>query len=410
MLTHRNSPVLQEAHLVIYRMDAVRHFEPVVPPISQEPLGMDIPESILLLTDALLIFDHLKQEMIAVVNARVEDDPVAAYNAATKRIGEIVDVLDGSLMPQKRLLGAPPSHLEPCFDAVDVVCKGAPPPKDPFGAYFANMTRERYESIVNECKRNIRIGELIQVVVSQRLTRRITAPPLDIYRALRSINPSPYMFFLDFCTFQIIGASPELLASVKGGEMAVHPIAGTAPRGATQEEDDIFEKELMENEKEIAEHVMLLDLGRNDVGRVGIPGTVRVTQQMEIERYSHVMHIVSHVTGKLSPDADQFDALRSAFPAGTVSGAPKIRAMQLISELEPVKRGAYAGAVGWFSYSGEMDTCIALRTLIVKDGVAYLQAGGGIVADSQPDAEYKETLQKMSALARAIEIAEFAQQ
>jgi anthranilate synthase component 1 len=214
------------------------------------------------------------------------------------------------------------------------------------------------------------------------------------------------MFFLDLDGFQIIGASPELLASVIDGEVAVHPIAGTRPRGKTPEEDDALERDLLSDEKEIAEHVMLLDLGRNDVGRVSEPGTVKVIQQMEVERYSHVMHIVSHVTGRLAKEYDTFDALKAAFPAGTVSGAPKVRAMELIAELEPQKRGPYSGAVGYFSYTGNMDTAIALRTMVLKDGVAYLQAGGGIVADSVAKTEYEETLHKMGALMRAIDHAE----
>jgi anthranilate synthase component 1 len=214
------------------------------------------------------------------------------------------------------------------------------------------------------------------------------------------------MFFLELDGFQIIGASPELLASVIDGEVSVHPIAGTRPRGKTPEEDDALEAELLKDEKEVAEHVMLLDLGRNDVGRVSEPGTVKVTQQLEIEKYSHVMHIVSHVTGRLAKQYDVFDALKSAFPAGTVSGAPKVRAMEIIAELEPQKRGPYSGAVGYFSYTGNMDTAISLRTMVLKDGVAYLQAGGGIVADSKPQTEYEETLHKMGALMRAIDHAE----
>jgi anthranilate synthase component 1 len=268
------------------------------------------------------------------------------------------------------------------------------------------MDREYYNHMIDTTRRYIYEGELIQAVVSQRLARRTSVKPFDLYRSLRAINPSPYMFFLDLPGFQIIGASPELLASVIDGEMAVHPIAGTRPRGATPEEDERLEKELRADEKEVAEHVMLLDLGRNDVGRVSEPGTVKVTQQLEVEKYSHVMHLVSHVTGRLSPRYDTFDALKAAFPAGTVSGAPKVRAMEIIAELEPQKRGPYSGAVGYFSYTGNMDTAISLRTMVLKDGVAYLQAGGGIVADSVPQTEYDETLHKMGALMRAIDHAE----
>ena len=247
---------------------------------------------------------------------------------------------------------------------------------------------------------------MIQVVVSQRLARRTPVKPFDLYRSLRAINPSPYMFFLNLNGFHIVGASPELLTQVIDGKMAVHPIAGTRPRGINPEHDDELEKELISDEKEVAEHVMLLDLGRNDVGRVSDPGSVDVTQSFEIEKYSHVMHIVSHVTGDLSQKYDAFDAMKAAFPAGTVSGAPKVRAMQLIAELEPEKRGPYSGAVGYFSFTGNMDTAISLRTMVLKDGIAYLQAGGGIVADSDTQTEYEETLHKLGALMRAIDHAE----
>jgi len=270
----------------------------------------------------------------------------------------------------------------------------------------SNVTQEQHENMVNRVKDYIVAGDVIQTVVGQRIARPTTAHPFQIYRALRAINPSPYMFYLELDGFQLVGASPEMLVQVDKGVVATHPIAGTRPRGATPEEDDALEAELRGDEKEQAEHIMLLDLGRNDIGRVSEPGTVEVTQLMDVERYSHVMHLVSHVTGKLRSDYTSFDALRACFPAGTVSGAPKIRAMEIIAELEPDKRGPYAGAVGYFDFSGNMETAIAIRTLVVKDGVAYAQAGGGIVYDSVPETEFKETLHKASAALKAIDQAE----
>jgi anthranilate synthase component 1 len=306
----------------------------------------------------------------------------------------------------------PPSGFlsrDPNLDYNSVGLSNQPPPEEGESTgqpYIPNMSRERYGQMVEKCKQAIQDGEVIQVVVSQRLARRTPVQPFDLYRSLRAINPSPYMFFLDLNGFHIIGASPELLTQVIDGKMAVHPIAGTRPRGINSEHDDELERELISDEKEVAEHLMLLDLGRNDVGRVSDPGSVEVTQSFEIEKYSHVMHIVSHVTGDLSKKYDAFDAMKAAFPAGTVSGAPKVRAMQLIAELEPEKRGPYSGAVGYFSFTGNMDTAISLRTMILKDGVAYLQAGGGIVADSDTQTEYEETLHKLGALMRAIDHAE----
>jgi anthranilate synthase component 1 len=391
--------------------DAVSYFEPRVPAISNERTGLDVPESIFLLTDGLLIFDHVRHNIIVMAYASAEGDLDDDYRKAIERIEELIARLAEPLPPTAQRQTSPPAgafvatraNLD--YDAPGRVEAGHG--EQMFGQPFIpNMTRDYYNSMIDTTRRYIFEGEIIQAVVSQRLARRTSAGPFDLYRSLRAINPSPYMFFLELDGFQIIGASPELLASVIDGEMAVHPIAGTRPRGATPEEDDRLEKDLLSDEKEIAEHVMLLDLGRNDVGRVCEPGTVKVTQQLEVERYSHVMHIVSHVTGTLSKEYDTFDALKAAFPAGTVSGAPKVRAMEAIAELEPQKRGPYSGAVGYFSYTGNMDTAIALRTMVLKDGVAYLQAGGGIVADSVPQTEYEETLHKMGALMRAIDHAE----
>ncbi len=255
-------------------------------------------------------------------------------------------------------------------------------------------------------KQYITVGEAIQVVLSQRLAQPTDVPPFEIYRALRSINPSPYMFFLDFNSFHIIGASPEILVRVEDGAVMTRPLAGTRPRGKTPDEDDRLEQELKKDEKERAEHIMLVDLGRNDIGRVSQPGTVEVSELMEVERYSRVMHLVTHVQGRMRRDMSATDALRACFPAGTVSGAPKIRAMEIIAKLEPEKRGAYAGAVGYFSFSGNMDMAITIRTMVVSRGIAYTQAGCGIVYDSVPELEYEESMNKAQALLKAISQAE----
>ena len=259
---------------------------------------------------------------------------------------------------------------------------------------------------VEETKKLIYSGEMIQAVLSQKITVEVEAQPIDIFSSLRKINPSPYMFLLDCDEFKIIGSSPELLVKLQNGKTEVHPIAGTRPRGKNENDDLENEQDLLRDEKEIAEHLMLLDLGRNDLGRIAKPGTVKVTQQMEIERYSHVMHIVSHVEADIDKSFNAFDVLRSAFPAGTVTGAPKVRAMKLISEKEKYKRGPYSGAVGYFSYDGNMDTAIAIRTIVLKDNLAILQAGAGIVADSDPESEHNECLAKMGALIKALEHAE----
>ena len=270
----------------------------------------------------------------------------------------------------------------------------------------SNLSQAEFERKVTQAKEYICAGEIIQVVLSQRLSRITPASPFAIYRALRSVNPSPYMYYLHLDDCHIVGASPEMLVRVEDGIVATHPIAGTRPRGASPTEDVALEEELRQDEKECAEHIMLLDLGRNDIGRVSEPGTVQVTQVMDVERYSHVMHLVSHVQGKMRNGLSQFDALRACFPAGTVSGAPKIRAMEIIAELEPDKRGPYAGAVGYFSFSGNLDTAITIRTIVMADGTAYVQAGAGIVAYSVPEREYQECLNKAQALIKAIEPAE----
>ncbi|MGA9696762.1 MAG: anthranilate synthase component I family protein, partial [Dehalococcoidales bacterium] len=270
----------------------------------------------------------------------------------------------------------------------------------------SDTPRKDFEANVRKIKEYITAGEAIQVVYSQRLSQPTDLPPFEIYRALRTINPSPYMFYLDYGDFQIVGASPEVLVRVEDGNVMTRPLAGSRPRGKTPAEDAVLEQELRSDEKERAEHIMLVDLGRNDIGRVSEAGSVKVSELMEVERYSHIMHLVTHVQGKLRPELDAFDALRACFPAGTVSGAPKVRAMQIIAELEPEKRGPYAGAVGYFSFSGNMDMAIAIRTMVVKKGVAYVQAGAGIVYDSIPSREYEESLNKAGALLKALEQAE----
>jgi anthranilate synthase component 1 len=366
--------------------DAVRHFEPRVERPQSDPLG--IPEAMFMFCDAMVVFDHLRHTVKVIAHCRTDGDVDSAYRQAAFRIDEITERLDNPTVP------LPPQE-------VLAVLRGN-------GKAESNVGREGYELMVERIRDDIIAGEIIQAVPSQRLARRTAVHPFNIYRQLRTVNPSPYMFYLDLGDFQIVGASPELLVRVEDGVVTNHPIAGTRPRGATPEEDERLAEELLSDEKERAEHIMLVDLGRNDVGRVAKPGTVNVDSLMHIERYSHVMHIVSHVSGLLRDDRTPFDAFRSVFPAGTVSGAPKVRAMEIIAELEQERRGVYAGAVGYASFAGSLDTCIAIRTMLVKDGVAYLQAGGGIVYDSIPAVEYEESMNKMRALMRAIDQAEIA--
>ena len=360
--------------------DAVRHFERLPMP-DADPL--DLPESVFMLSTTYLVFDHLRHKIKVVSHAILQGSARRAYQDAIDRIDEVVARLRRAPeIPEPNLDGETDAELE------------------------FNMTREYYEEMVEKTREYIIAGDVIQTVVAQRMSRKTSAHPFQIYRALRAINPSPYMYYLDLDGFQIVGASPELLVQVVDGRVAVHPIAGTRRRGRDEAEDLALEEELRTDEKERAEHIMLLDLGRNDVGRVSKPGTVEVTQILDIERYSHVIHLVSHVTGELQDGYTNYDALRACFPAGTVSGAPKIRAMEIIAELEPDRRSVYAGAVGYFDFSGNMDTAIAIRTTVVKDGVAHVQAGGGIVYDSTPESEYMETLHKASAVLSAIDQAE----
>ena len=368
--------------------ECAHYFEPRVPLPPIDPHGL--PEAVFLFTESIVVFDHLKHRIQIVAHAYVEGEVEAdeAYAKAVARIDELAARLAQPLTPSAGPLDEPQEG------------------GGSFDAPASNKTPDEYRAMVETGRRYVIAGDVIQVVPSQRLEVPVTAAPFDIYRALRAINPSPYMFYVHLDDFDIVGASPELLVRVEDGIVDTHPIAGTRRRGADAAADAALEAELVTDEKERAEHTMLLDLGRNDIGRVSKPGTVRVPQILEVERYSHVMHLVSHVTGELAEGLSSYDALRACFPAGTVSGAPKIRAMELIAELEGERRGLYAGAVGYFSFSGNMDTAIAIRTMVVKNGIAYLQAGGGVVYDSDPEAERRESLQKAGALLRAIEEAE----
>ena len=364
--------------------DAVRRFERL-PDSVDDSLG--IPDAMFLLADSVLVFDRARNVIQVVANATVdgEDDADAAYDAARAQIETTVRAIRGPL-PYR--LGLPGGVGGEAF----------PEP-------VSNTTRDRYLEMVGRAKDYVAAGDIVQVVPSQRFETPLTVHPFDFYRALRVVNPSPYMYYLDFGGLVVAGASPEMMTRTEAGEIETRPIAGTRPRGRTPEEDAALADELLADAKERAEHVMLVDLARNDIGRVARYGGVAVEDFMSIERYSHVMHIVSRVRGQLRPDTDAFDALRATFPAGTLTGAPKIRAMEIIDELETERRGVYGGAIGYFSYSGASDTAIAIRTLVAKDGVGYFQAGGGVVADSDPAAEYDESCRKADAVLTALRTA-----
>ncbi|HEY1792301.1 MAG TPA: anthranilate synthase component I [Opitutaceae bacterium] len=362
----------------------VTRIEPTVPLAGRDELGM--PIAYFMLSDSLLIFDRAKQTLRLCVNAHVADGPEAAskaYAGAEAELRKLIEILAerSSLAPAP--LSTPPKVEVP----------------------HGNFTRPQYEELVDSVKEYIRSGDIIQVVPSQRFVRPFRKSPLDLYRALRTVNPSPYTFILDTGEFALVGASPEVHVRLTDGLVEIRPIAGTTKRGATQEEDQALEKQLLADQKERAEHLMLVDLARNDIGRVCSFGSIHVPDYMFIERYSHVMHIVSQVEGRIAPGKSAFDLMRATFPAGTVSGAPKVRAMQIIAEKEPVQRGFYAGAMGYFGYDGNLDCCITLRTALLRDGKMYVQAGGGVVADSDPASEYQETVNKAGALLKAAEIA-----
>ena len=363
----------------------IHDVEPVVPRPAHDELKT--PVMYFLIADQLLIFDRVQQTITVLVNAILDDaaSPAEAYENATSELERIVSLLE------KPWIG---------LNAVTV------PKEIPPVEFQSNQTKEKFFANVEAAKKYITGGDIIQVVGSQRFSAPVTASPLDIYRAVRNINPSPYLFLLELDDFALVGASPELHVRCEEGKVEIRPIAGTRQRGKNDAEDAALEKELLADPKERAEHVMLVDLARNDIGRVCDFGSVQVKDLMFIERYSHVMHIVSQVEGKLSADKTNYDLMRATFPAGTVSGAPKIRAMQIISELEQTTRGTYAGCVGYFSFNGNLDTCITIRTALIKDGKAYVQAGGGWVNDSTPEGEYQETINKSMAMRKAIAMAE----
>jgi anthranilate synthase component 1 len=360
--------------------DEIRNIEPRIP--DNNPDDMNLPDTFFMITDNLIIFDHVRHRILLVNNAHVRGRPEKAYEDAIKQI---------ELLHERLRLPLSVSEAESKQVALQVE---------------SNMTEEQFRDAVERAKEYIFAGDVFQAVLSQRLKTTFQCDPLNIYRALRAINPSPYMFYLKFGALRLIGSSPEILVKVTGDSVQLRPIAGTRRRGMTPEEDRELEKELLADPKECAEHIMLVDLARNDCGRVATYGSVHVDDLMMVERYSHVMHIVSNVLGRLDAKYDAYDVLKASFPAGTVSGAPKVRAMEIIDELEPVRRGPYAGAVGYFSFSGNLDSCITIRTIVVKGDVAYIQAGCGVVADSVPESEYQETMNKARALLRAIELAE----
>ena len=361
--------------------DMVRFFEDLP---SRNPDDLKMPDATFLLTDTILIFDHINHKIKVVSNAHVEGNPSRAYGAALRKIDNLIRLLEKPLKSVKRTVKSGRRTLK----------------------LTSNVTKKEFTDAVDKAKYYIRIGDIIQVVLSQRLEAKIACSPMDLYRSLRTVNPSPYMYFLKLGGISLVGASPELMVRCEDGIVELRPIAGTRPRGKTEKEERRLERNLLASPKERAEHIMLVDLGRNDIGRVCKYGTVRVSELMVIEKYSHVMHIVSECMGKLRAGKDQFDVIKATFPAGTVSGAPKVRAMEIIEELEKTKRGPYAGLVGYFSFSGNTDTCINIRTILVKGKTAYVQVGAGVVADSNPEKEYQETLNKARGTLKAIEAAE----
>lgn len=360
--------------------DVIRSFEQIPERLPRDP---QLHDAFFMITDTLLVFDNLKHKIKVISNVFLDGHPSleSAYQEAEKKIHCIVESLQRPA----------PSHPNQR--------PSSPSPR------FSNFTKEDFMKAVQRAKEYIQAGDVIQVVLSQRFSSNLRCDPFDIYRALRSINPSPYLFYLKMEDTVLLGASPEVMVRLEGRQIELRPLAGTRPRGRTDEEDQAMEKDLLADEKEKAEHIMLVDLGRNDVGRVSEIGSVHVTSLMDVERYSHVMHIVSNIQGMLASGKTAFDVFEATFPAGTVSGAPKIRAMEIIEELEPLRRGPYAGAVGYFSFSGNLDTCITIRSILVNDGKTHVQTGAGIVADSQPEKEYEETLNKAQAIFRAIQLA-----
>ena len=387
--------------------DAVSVFEPTVPLPSADPVG--VPLASFIETDLVLVFDHLTHELSAIASLHTDAPRLEERYRIAERA--IFEALEQTARPSAaEIASATASAATASGGHAGSMARVSPPatPDEP----LTSLGRDAFEAAVRAAKDAIASGEAIQVVLARRETRALPAGPdgrpidgIGLYRALRRVNPSPYLFFVRTPSFEVVGASPELLLQVEGDRMTTHPIAGTRPRGATPADDARLAEELAADPKERAEHVMLVDLGRNDLGRVARPGTVRVSKYMEVERYSHVLHLVSHVEGRLAPGLDALDALRSVFPAGTLSGAPKVRAMQLIAAAERERRGLYGGAIGYLGYDGNLDTAIAIRSAVLKDGVAHLHAGAGIVAGSVPEREFEETEHKAAALRRALELA-----
>lgn len=378
--------------------DMVRRFERIELRAQDDLL---VPDARFVFFETGVLFDHRYHTLQVVVNARPGEDPRGAYERAVARIESIAArLLEPGSSPAERASAPQPPTDETSAKAKSLRSSLA---QDP--VFHSSVTKEQFCASVERAQEYIRAGHIVQVVLAQRFEAELSADPFDVYRALRVINPSPYMFFLQSDDLAIAGASPEVLVRRQGTCVEVRPIAGTRPRGDTEEEDQMHERDLLDSEKEQAEHIMLVDLGRNDVGRVARFGSVAVTEFKIVERYSHVMHMVSHVIGEVLGSTSNAEVFAACFPAGTVSGAPKIRAMEIIEELEPLRRGIYAGAVGYLDFHGNMDTCIAIRTLVMRNGRAYLGAGAGIVADSEPEAEYAETVNKASAMIRACELA-----
>ncbi len=378
-------PVFHGGLVGYFGYDTVRYVEPRLrASMPEDELGT--PDILLMVSEEVVVFDNLTGTLQIVVNVDPADKD--AYRGAQQRLDQLV----------AQLRQAAPSPA-----SVDLAAADAERAQEiiPEQSFNSNFTIAEYEAVVERIKEYVLAGDVMQVVPSQRFSIPFEESPLDLYRALRNLNPSPYLYYLDLDEFHIVGASPEILARLDKGVVTVRPIAGTRPRGRDEAEDEVLEKELLADPKELAEHLMLIDLGRNDVGRIAETGSVELTDKMVVERYSHVMHIVSNVTGVLKSDKTAIDVLRATLPAGTLSGAPKIRAMEIIDELEPVKRCIYGGAIGYISWQGDMDTAIAIRTAVVKDNTLYIQAGGGVVADSVPALEYKETLDKARAVFRA---------
>ena len=363
--------------------DSVRYVERKLAAVSK-PDPLATPDILLMVSDAVVVFDNLSGKLYAIV--LVDPTQGEAFERGQAQLRELLNKLRQPITPRLGVDLSKPAGQEPDF--------------------ISSFKRDHYEAAVAAIKEYILAGDCMQVVISQRMSIPFRAAPIDLYRALRCINPTPYMYFFNFGDFHVVGSSPEVLVRVEDSLVTVRPIAGTRPRGASEEADIELEQDLLSDAKEIAEHLMLIDLGRNDVGRVSATGSVRLTEKMVIERYSNVMHIVSNVTGQLKAGLSAMDALRAILPAGTLSGAPKVRAMEIIDELEPVKRGVYGGAVGYWAWNGNMDTAIAIRTAVIKDGELHVQAGAGIVADSQPALEWEETLNKRRAMFRAVSLAE----